>query len=82
MLPLDSRMKWPRNQRAAYWVIKLGSLDGGTELFNPTDPFARDYLADQAMRYPDPEMCESCNAAVAQDLVNRYEGQQVRGLQN
>lgn len=73
--------KFPQYHPTLFWMGQL--VNEETRVFMIEDPFAADFLADQAFFNRDTEnCCESCSLAIVHNYVHRYEGELVDGIQN
>lgn len=76
-----SRWKFPSNARALWWINAVSC--GQVHIFGVDDVFASDYLIDRAIQFrPQIDGCEECSLAIVYDLMHRYEGELVNGIQN
>ena len=73
-------IRWPRLPEALAWCKQL--IRQETRIFLTTDPFAADFLADQALLNPDPDLCEDCALVKGLDFAYRYQGELRDGIQN
>jgi hypothetical protein len=72
---------WPIYPPALAWCLQL--VRQQTRIFAADDPYAADFLADQAIfNRLGGESSSGLELAIVHDLVHRYQGEQVDGIQN
>lgn len=77
------RIRWPRFPLALNWCKQL--IRQETCIMAAADPFAADFLADMALIFLDPGLCEDCGTKRALELAYRYQPdgfECIDGIQN